>query len=118
MVLAYPMLILSIYQRDRSLLIGTLLLVAVNPFVFSLPDDDQAWSTRVVLGEQVWLAQGIRSSLVDLLFVTLATPVYLYTLRSAVKQQPVRTVLSTMISILAMLLFFNRMTQLYEQNTA
>lgn len=118
MVLAYPLLILSVYRRDRSLLIGTLLLVVMNPLAFSPPEDDSAWSTRVVLGEQVWLTQRIRSSMRDLLLVTLALPVYVYTLRSAVKQQPIKTALSTVTSLVAMFFFFDRMTQLYERNTA
>ena len=48
---AYPALILGIYWRHRPLLAGTLLFVAINQLVFEPPDNDEAWATRVVLGE-------------------------------------------------------------------
>ena len=111
---AYPTLVLGIYRRDRLLLTGTFLFVAVNPLLFSPPADDEAWTTRVVLGEQVWLEQGLRSSLTNLVFMTLAAPIHLYNLRAAAKRSPVRTVLSTAISMVLILVFFEQMARLYE----
>jgi hypothetical protein len=111
---AFPMLVLGIYRRDQPLLIGTLLFVLVNPLLFSPPTTDTAWATRVVLGEQIWPEQGLRSSPTNLVFITLAAPVYLYNLRAAAKRNSVRTLLSTALSMALMLLFFRQMSRLYE----
>lgn len=113
LVVAYPTLVLAIYRRDRPLLVGTLLFVAANPLLFSPPEDDDAWATRVVLGERVWLEEGVVGSR-DLLFVAFAAPVYLLTLRSAVGRRPVRTAVGTVVSMVLMLLFFDRMARRYE----
>lgn len=115
LVVAYPLLVLAIYLRRRSLLVGTLLFVLVNPLLFSPPDDDDAWATRVVLGEQVWLDRGSPAS-VDTLFVAVSAPVYLYTLSAAAGRRPAGTALGTVASMVLMFLFFERMTRLYERH--
>ena len=117
LVLAYPTLVLAIYRRDRPLLAGTLLFVLANPLLFSPPDDDDAWATRVVLGERVWLEEGVWPSR-DLVFVALAAPVYLFTLRSAVGRRPTRTAVGTLLSIAVMLAFFERMARRYESSAS
>lgn len=116
-VLAYPTLVFAIYRRNRPLLLGTLVFVAFNPILAPSPSDDRAWATRVVLGERQWLAAGVFPSR-DLAFAVLAAPVYLFTLGSAARRQPVRTVLGTIISMVVMLLFFDRMTRRYDGRSA
>lgn len=113
LVAAYPTLILAVYRRNRPLLVGTLLFVGMNPLVFAPPETDEAWATRVVLGEQVWIEQGIGSS-THTLFTAAAAPVYLFTVRSAVKRQPLSTTLGIVASMGLMFLFFRRMVALYD----
>ncbi|WP_267641301.1 DUF6653 family protein [Haloarchaeobius amylolyticus] len=113
-VATYPLLVLAIYRRERRLLAAILVFVAVNPVLSPEPDDDSAWATRVVLGERVWLDEGLLSSVADLLFVACCAPVQLYTLRAAVKRRPVRTAVGTALSLVLMFVFFGRMAQLYE----
>ncbi|WP_435153545.1 DUF6653 family protein [Haladaptatus sp. DFWS20] len=114
LVVAYPMLILAIYRRRRLLLVGTLLFVSVNPLLFAPPDDDEAWATRVVLGERVWFERGLLSSPRDSLFVGVTAPIHLFALRAAIKRQPVRTLFGTAVSLVCMFVFFDRMVRLYE----
>ncbi|ELZ27150.1 hypothetical protein C474_17419 [Halogeometricum pallidum JCM 14848] len=111
---AYPVLVAAVYRRDRRLLAGTLLFVAANPLLFSEPDDDAAWATRVVLGERVWLDRGLLSSPGDALFVALMAPVFLSTLRAAAERRSLRTAVGTAVSLVVMFLFFDRMARLYE----
>lgn len=118
LVAAYLALIWALYRRDRSLLVGTLLFVLANPLVFSPPDDDGAWETRVVLGERAWLEHGIGSSPADAALVALAAPVHLYALRAAVRGRPIATASGTALSVALMLLFFERMAQLYDRRAA
>lgn len=117
MVAAYPALVLAIYRRDRPLLVGTLLAVALNPVLVPPARDDTAWSTRVVLGERAWIERGLASSVTDLLFVVACAPVYLFTLRSAAKRQRARTVVGTVVSLVLMVVFFDRMASSYEAST-
>jgi hypothetical protein len=115
-VIVYPMLILAIYRRNRTLLTGILLFVAINPLVFSPPPDDHSWATRVVLGERVWLEHGNLWS-TNTLFTAASAPVYLLTLKSAVEQRRLRTAVGTVASMILMFVFFQRMVQLYESQT-
>lgn len=115
-VLAYPTLVYAIYRRHRPLLAGTLLFVALNPVLAPPPADDRAWATRVVLGERVWLEEGVGPSR-DLLFAALAAPIYLFTLGSAAQRRPVRTAFGVVASMVAMLLFFDRMAGRYDGRT-
>ena len=115
LIAAYPVLVLALYRRSRPLLGATLLFVLLNPLLFPPPDDDGAWATRVVRGERAWLDRGLRSSPVDLLFVTLAAPLDLLTLRAAVDRRPVRTAAGTAVGLALMLLFFGRMARQHER---
>ncbi|MFC4548915.1 MULTISPECIES: DUF6653 family protein [Halorussus] len=114
MVVAFPTFVLAIYRRDRRLFAGTLLAVALNPLLASPPDDDDAWATKVVLGERVWLDGGRLLSR-ETAFVACCAPVYLYTLRAAVERRPVGTACGTVVSMVLMLAFFRRMARLYEE---
>jgi hypothetical protein len=113
LVVAYPTLVLALYRRNRPLLAGTLVFVVVNPLVFAPPETDDAWATRVVLGERVWLERKSLFS-ADALFATASAPVYLFTLRAAVERRPIRTAVGTVASMALMLLFFDRMARRYE----
>jgi hypothetical protein len=117
-VATYPVFVLAVYRRDRGLLAAVLAFVAVNPLLAPEPDGDGAWATRVVLGERRWLADGLRSSPGDLLFVACTAPVQLYTLRAAVRRQRLRTILGVACSMVLMLVFFHRMVRLYEARTS
>lgn len=114
--LAYLSLIRGLYRRDRTALSVTLALVAVHPLVFPPPDDDRAWGTRLVRGERVWLADGLRSSPLDLLLLLVGVPLNLFTLRAAVRQQPVETVVGATVTVASTVLFFHRMTRLDDQH--
>jgi len=116
-ITAYPLLILGLYRRDRRLLAGVVGTVALSSLFAPEPDDDSAWATRVVLGERVWLDRGLLSAPGDLLFVCLGVPVHLFTFRAAVRRQPVRTAVGTLLSLVCMFVFFARMVRLYEDHT-
>lgn len=116
LVATYPLLVLAVYRRGQRLLVATLLFALVNMFGHDPPADDSAWATRVVLGERVWLDRGLASSPGDLLCVTVTAPVYLFTLRAAVRQQPLKTAVGTSCSLVVMLLFFARLERLYDEH--
>jgi len=115
LIAAFPVLVLGVYRRDRRLLVAVALFAGLNPLVFPPPEDDSAWATRVVRGEQAWLDRGLASSPGDLLVLALGAPVVLFTLRAALRGRPARTALGTVASLCAMGLFFRRMARLYER---
>ncbi|WP_435074683.1 DUF6653 family protein [Halorubrum sp. HHNYT27] len=114
-ILMYPIIVLTLYRRSRTLGGCLLASLPVNLFVVSPPKSDDAWATRVVRGEQVWLEQGVLSSTDLLLLTTLGGVVHLYTFRAALHRRPVRTAVGTVVSLILMLLFFDQMAELYER---
>lgn len=113
-VLAYPVLMIAVYLRDRRLLAGTALFVLLNPILFPATDDHEAWMSRVVLGERLWLEEGKKASTVNFLNVA-NIPVSVYAVYSAYKQRPVRTAAATVASMALKFLFVNEMAKFYEQ---
>jgi len=114
-VLAYPLLMLGIYRRDGRLLAGTTLFVLLNPVLFPAVDSDEAWMSRVVLGERLWLSEGDKASLVNLLNVA-NVPVSLYAVYSAYRRRPLRTAVATAGSMLLKFLFVNEMVKFYDSH--
>ena len=114
LVALYPLLVLAIYRRQRSLLAGAVLLAGTGIVAFPPPEDDSAWATSVVRGERAWVEAGLLSSPGDLLLVVGAAPLYLFTLRAAARRQPLRTLLGTAVSLPLMFVFFHRMAQLAD----
>ncbi|WP_254824445.1 DUF6653 family protein [Haloglomus halophilum] len=56
---AGPALVLAVYLRSKRLLAAVLAWTAINPFVFSPPDEDiESWMTRGVRAERWWLGRG------------------------------------------------------------
>lgn len=116
-VAMYPLVILAIYRRSRGLFAGILLAVGVNLRVVSPPETDEAWSTLVVLGERVWLEEGVLSSTESLGVMAVGGAVQVYTFRAAARRQPLRTAVATLASMSLMFLFFDRMVRLYDSRT-
>jgi hypothetical protein len=114
-VLAYPLLMLGIYRRDGRLLAGTTLFVLLNPVLFPAVDSDEAWMSRVVLGERLWLSEGRKASLVNLLNVA-NVPVSLYAVYAAYRRRPLRTAVATAGSMLLKFLFVNEMVKFYDSH--
>ena len=116
-VLSLPLLMLSIYRRDERLLVGTVLFVALNPVLFPPPEDDDAWMTRVVYGERLWLEHGNRRHPIQLLNVANAF-LTLYAVRAAVRRQPVRTTVATTGAMALKFLFVAVVADYYDRHVA
>lgn len=52
-----PVLVYAIYRREWWLLWAALLWAALNPFLFSPPENEEAWMTRAVLAERWWIRE-------------------------------------------------------------
>ncbi|AQL42594.1 hypothetical protein BV210_07675 [Halorientalis sp. IM1011] len=116
-VLSLPLLMLAIYRRDERLLVGTVLFVAVNPVLFPPPEDDDAWMSRVVYGERLWLEHGNRRHPIQLLNVANAACT-IYAVRAAVHRQPLRTALATGGAMALKFLFVAFVADYYDRHAA
>lgn len=96
-VLTFPALLYAIYRRDWRLLAVVLAFAVCNPILFSPPETDDAWMTRVVLAERWWLRQGDRG-LFDASYPNacnlLNVPLTGYALLAAARRRPVRAALA------------------------
>lgn len=52
-----PLILVPAWTRRRSHAVWLALWLAVNPFVFGRPGQLRAWSTRAMLGEELWISQ-------------------------------------------------------------
>ena len=48
-------LVYAVYRRDVRLLVASLVWTAINPFLFSPPETEDAWMTRAVRAERWWI---------------------------------------------------------------
>jgi hypothetical protein len=91
-----------------------LLFVTLNPLLFRPPSDDRAWATRVVLGEQAWLDDGVLPSR-EAAMAAASAPVDLATFGAALRKWRWGTLGGTVLSMTLMLRFFARMVRLYDE---
>jgi hypothetical protein len=57
-----PLILVPVWTRRRSHAVWLALWLAVNPFVFGKPAQQRAWSTRAMLGEELWISRRPRDA--------------------------------------------------------
>ncbi len=96
-VLAY-----AVYRRDWRLLAAALAWTALNPFLFSPPESEEAWMTRAVLAERWWITEQ-RNATVGFgypnLLNTCGAAGFCYALYAAWRQRPAGTALGVALSV-------------------
>jgi len=116
-VATMPLLMACLYRRNWRVLALTLAFVVLNPVLFSPPEDDSAWMTKVVYGERLWTKQDHgRLSYPEILNLCngLAAACAVY---AAVKQRPAETALATALSMALKFWFVAEMVHLYEDSS-
>jgi hypothetical protein len=120
-LLAYPVLILGIYTRKWVALALTLLFIAINPVLFSAPDEEpDDWMYRGVLAERQWSERG--KPFVGLGFPQVLSLVQIFAfvgnLYAAYKRRPVATALSTAVTMGLKLWFVSELIRRYDPELA
>lgn len=111
-LLAYPVLILAVYARDRRLLAGTLGFLAVNPVLFAEPEtESEAWMSRVVRAEQRWTDAGAPLFGIGFPQVLnlLQVPVFCYNVYAAARRRPLETAAATAATMALKLWFVHEL---------
>jgi hypothetical protein len=57
-----PLILVPVWTRRRSHAVWVAIWLALNPVVFGAPDDQRAWSTRAMLGEELWITRRPRDA--------------------------------------------------------
>jgi len=115
-----PVLVYAVYRRNWRLLAVALAWTAVNPFLFSPPEDEEAWMTRAVLAERWWTSEehnptvGLDYPNVCNVGSALAT---LYTLVAAWRQCPAGATLGTVLMVGFKLWWLRVLVERYDAQT-
>lgn len=115
-MLAGAALLWALYRHAWRTLAALIAFVALNPVLFPEPKRTDNWLSEGVLGERTWIADG------NPMFGTgypealnaLNVPLYCYTLHSAYRQYPLRTVAGFVVTFALKLLFVDEMARYYR----
>lgn len=112
-----PAILYAIYHRDWRVVAVAAVFTVLNPLLFSPPEDDEAWMTRVVLAEQWWTDE-MRRGLLDVSYPNvlnlLNIPVSVYALVAAYRRQPYRTILAGAASMALKFWFVGALVRRYD----
>lgn len=115
--LTTPALLYAIYRRDVRLLVAVIAFAVLNPLLFSPPDTDDAWMTRVVLAERWWTEEegrGILDRSYPNVLNLLNVPTTGYALVAAYRQQPIRAALAGTVSMALKFWYVGALVRRYD----
>lgn len=113
-----PILLLGLYRRDWRMVGLTILYVVINPILFPEPETKDAWISRSVLGEQLWLEEGHRvfeASLPGVLNI-LNAATYFYGLYGVYKRNPHVTAIGGGCALTCKLVYLHVLVNYYDEN--
>jgi hypothetical protein len=113
-------IVYAIYHRKWRLLGGALIWTAINPFLFSPPETDEAWMTRVVLAERWWVREQTNRTVglgYPNICNTIAALGFVYALYAAWRQSPTGATLGVVTSLALKLWWARVLVKHYDQRT-
>ena len=87
--------------------------LAVNPFVFGKPAHERAWSTRAMLGEELWISRRPRDAAMLVSAVTSAAA--LCALIAARRHRLAPAVIATVVQMTLTLVYWEQMVRYLER---
>ena len=107
-----PLIFVAVWNRSWRQ--GALLAawLVANPVVFPEPEDDSAWATRAMLGEEMWIAERPRDRAMALNVA--ATAFGLGGVWGALRRRPLPTVACSVGQVAMLLAYWREMTLYYE----
>ena len=113
-------IVYSIYRRNWRLFGAALVWTAINPFLFSPPETEDAWMTRAVLAERWWVREETNRT-VGLGYPNVCNTAgalgFIYALYAAWRQSPKRATLGVVASISLKLWWLRVLVRQYDQRT-
>jgi hypothetical protein len=113
-------MVYAIYRRNWRLLGAALVWTAINPFLFSPPDTEDAWMTRAVLAERWWINEAGNRT-VGLGYPNICNTAgalgFVYALYAAWRQSPTGATLGVVASVSLKLWWLRVLVKHYGRRT-
>lgn len=90
--------------------------LAVNPFVFGKPANQRAWSTRAMLGEELWISRRPRDA--AMVVSALSSAAALGALVSARRRRLVPAAAATAAQMALTLVYWEQMVRYFDRQRA
>jgi hypothetical protein len=114
------LIVYAIYHRNWRLLGAVLVWTAINPFLFSPPETEEAWMTRAVLAERWWIREETNRTVglgYPNIYNTVGAIGFVYALYAAWRQSPKGATLGVMASVGLKLWWLRVLVNNYDQRT-
>jgi hypothetical protein len=107
-----PLVLVPVWTRrwSHAALIGFWL--AVNPFVLGKPADERAWSTRAMLGEELWITRRPRDAAMAVGAVTSA--LWLGAVAAARRRRLIPAATATAVQMALTLVYWEQMVRYFD----
>jgi hypothetical protein len=89
--------------------------LAVNPFVFGKPAHERAWSTRAMLGEELWISRRPRDAALVVSAVTSVAA--LSAVIAARRHRLVPAVIATAVQMVLTLVYWQQMVRYFDRQS-
>ncbi len=111
-------MVYAVYRRNWRLLGAALAWTAINPFLFSPPENEDAWTTRAVLAERWWIREETNQTVgfgYPNICNTAGALGFIYALVAAWRQLPKQATLGVVASIGLKLWWLRVLVNHYDQ---
>ena len=87
--------------------------LAVNPFVFGKPAHERAWSTRAMLGEELWITRRPRDAAMATSALTSA--VWVGAVVAARRRRLIPAAIATVVQMAMTLVYWEQMVRYFDR---
>ena len=108
-----PLVLVPVWTRrwNHALLLGSWL--AVNPFVFGKPAHERAWSTRAMLGEELWITRRPRDAAMATSALTSAA--WVGAVVAARRRRLIPAAIATVVQMAMTLVYWEQMVRYFDR---
>lgn len=110
-----PLTLVPVWTRRWSHAGLLALWLALNPFVFGRPRHERAWSTRAMLGEELWIRDRPRDAAV--LVGALTSAVWLVGVVAAGRRRLRPAVIASVLQLALTLVYWEQMVRYFARTT-
>jgi uncharacterized protein DUF6653 len=108
-----PLILVPLWTRRWRHAALLALWLAVNPFVFGKPRHQRAWSTRAMLGEELWISRRPRDAAMLVSAVTSAAS--LGALVAARRRRPAPAMVAVAVQMALTLVYWQQMVRYFQR---
>jgi hypothetical protein len=110
-----PLPLVPAWTRRWSHAVLIALWLAVNPFVFGKPAHERAWSTRAMLGEELWISRRPRDAAMVISAVTSVAA--LSAVIAARRRRLIPAVIATTVQMALTLVYWQQMVRYFDRQS-